>query len=149
MRPFPGFACGLGLGLLLLIPLPISAQAPTAAPLTPEQVASSWNAVRQFGCRVAGYLPALRDGDDKIKARGGLGGTDVPVGLSDGMIGRVYSLRFPERTGDADLARLAPHLKRLPFLAALDLGSCPIGDAGLKHLRELTELEALLLDGTR
>jgi internalin A len=133
----------------LVIGQPAPAQPPG---LSPEEVAEAFQAIQKFGCTHAGYgietgrRMTLSAEDSKL-----------PKDPSD-YIGRFffttdrswssYALRFPDKTGDSDLARLAVSIRRLPSLASIDLGGTRIGDGALKPLAKLVGLQALFLDVT-
>jgi Leucine-rich repeat (LRR) protein len=126
--------------------------------LTPEQVAAAHKAVTSFGCSHAGY--GGEDGEGIIKARRRAAAVlNLPKDPADyarelyfsfgvNRFSTAYALRFPERAGDNDIARLAVSLRRLPHLKALDLGGTHITDASLKSLADAREIDSLFLDGT-
>jgi hypothetical protein len=135
---------------------------PMQGELTPEQVAAAFKAVQAHGCTHAGYAGKLEE--KPIGRRNFSFLPDLPkdpVDLLDPyryyhVYGQSryalqsYALRFPERTTDADLNRLAVALARLPYLRSLDLGGAKgVSDAGMAALKGVgADLEGLFLDGT-
>jgi internalin A len=106
--------------------------------LTQEEVAAAWSAVKQHGCLTVGYFDDVDDPDRKL--------VEFPSAAL--RTHRRFALGFPDKTTNADLARLAVSLSRLPGLTSIDLGSCAISNAGVKAIRNVAHLEAIFLDGT-